>query len=277
MPSSPNGVDEWLLVEERDRAEAELGVVGEAFGDERTDAAGPDDERRPDALPDNAGTLLRPVPRETAGTHVRERERPEPYGLGAEVGGRAEQDAPREDEHRGERRRPEDRPEVVEHMDPEPEAIQTPRPVERETENDEVADVADGGEATPAACPPTTTAIAARSSIAASTPKHASAHAVAGRRPDRACATSARRFNPRRIERGLHRAPSADARDPYARCLATRRSAAPSRISPSAPAAMRLRSSPVNGRPPLDCDRRRASAGLTAGGAAGRAAGRASS
>ena len=98
------GVDERLLVEERDRPEAELGVVEEALGDERADAPGSDDERRPHALPLDAGPLLRPVPREAPRADVRERESPQPYGLGGEVGGGAEQDAPREDEHRRERR-----------------------------------------------------------------------------------------------------------------------------------------------------------------------------
>ena len=72
MPSSSHGVDEGLLVEERDRPKAELGVVEEALGDERADAPGADDERRPDALPHGAGSLLRPVPRQATRADVGE-------------------------------------------------------------------------------------------------------------------------------------------------------------------------------------------------------------
>ena len=75
--------------------------------------------------------------REAPRADVGKGERPEPGGLGGEVGGRPEQDAPREDEHRRQRRRPEDRPKVVERVDPETQPIQAARRVERETEDDE--------------------------------------------------------------------------------------------------------------------------------------------
>ena len=83
---------------------------------------------------------VRPVPRDAgpAATYASANAQSRTVSR-AEVGGRAEQDTCRQDDHRRERRRDEDRPKVVERVEPEPELIQPARPVEREAEDDEGA------------------------------------------------------------------------------------------------------------------------------------------
>ena len=137
-------------------------------------------------------------------------------------------------------------------MDAEPEAIQPARPVERETEDDE---------ASPSPPPGVRLRLQPglrrrrRSLRAAALPRRHRSMRAPMPSPGAGGIAPVRR--PRGLQPAVYRARSPPCSlsrrsRPYAFCLATRRSAAPSRISPSAPAAMRLRSSPVNGRPPLD-------------------------
>ena len=112
-------------------------------------------ERRPDALARLARALVRPVPRDPARRDVREREAQSRAVSVVQVGRRAEEDTGREHDHRRERRRDEDRAKIVEHVEPETELVETPRPVQREAEERRRSpSTVDGGEATPAAMTP---------------------------------------------------------------------------------------------------------------------------